>query len=110
VGIVAIPDVPAPRRLGLAWLLMRPLWIASVVGVCAVLVGLTAWVRARLAARARPHPVAPLAQLTAGTVLAAAGGAYVGLRGPGTVPRALVCCALLGAGWLLLRSGDAATT
>jgi hypothetical protein len=110
VGIVAIPDVPAPRRLGLAWLLMRPLWIALVVGVCAVLVGLTAWVRARLAARARPHPVAPLAQLTAGTVLAAAGGAYVGLRGPGTVPRALVCCALLGAGWLLLRGGDAATT
>ena len=80
-----------------------------VVTVCAVLVGLTALVRARLAARSRPHPVAPFAQLAAGTVLAAAGGAYVGLRGPGTVPRALLCCALLGAGWLLLRSDEPAT-
>jgi hypothetical protein len=96
--------------LSLAWLLLRPLWIVVVVGVCAVLVAVTAAVRGWLAARARPHPVAPLARLTAGALLAAAGGAYVGLRGPGTVPRALVCCALLGSGWLLLRSGDAATT
>jgi hypothetical protein len=108
VGIVAIPDVPAPRRLSLAWVLMRPLWIALVVAVCGVLVALTGWVRTWLAKRARPLPVAPLRRLTAGTVAAAAGGAYVGLRGPATVPRALVCCALLGAGWLLLRTGEPA--
>jgi hypothetical protein len=108
VAIVAMPDVPAPRRLSAGWLLTRPLWIALVVGACALLVGLTAWARALLAARARAYRVAPLTRLTVGTVLAAAGGAYVGLRGPGTVPRALVCCALLGAGWFLLRSGEPA--
>jgi hypothetical protein len=113
VGIVAIPGVPAPERLSPAWWLTRPLWYLAVLAVCAVLVAITATVRARLHARAlrrmqshasqNSSPPA-IARLAVGTVVGAVGGAAVGLYGPGTVPRALVCCALLGAGWGLLRS------
>lgn len=105
VGIVAIPAVPAPDRLSLAWWLFRPVWVVAVLGSCAVLVGATAFIRSRLRTRhdeaAAP---APFALLALGTASAAAGGAVIGLYGPSTVPRALICCALLGAGWLLLRT------
>lgn len=106
VGIVAVPGAPAPDRLTASWWLSRPVWIAAVLGTCAVLVGATAAVRARLRARVISPQVspAPLARLTLGTVVAATGGAVVGLYGPSTVLRAIGCCALLGAGWVLLRT------
>lgn len=109
VGIIAIPDVPAPRRLSGSWWLLRPVWVVAVLGTCAVLVGATAAVRARLHTAPRPDRAnaTPIARLALGTVVAAAGGAVIGLYGPATVPRALICCALLGAGWALLRSSEA---
>jgi hypothetical protein len=108
VGVVAIPDVPAPRRLSAAWWLLRPVWIVAVLGCCAVLVGATASIRALLRTRARTAGAAPapVARLALGTVVAAAGGAVIGLYGPATVPRAIVCCALLGAGWVMLRTAE----
>ena len=44
--------------------------------------------------------------LALGAVVAAAGGAVIGLYGPATVPRAIVCCTLLGAGWVMLRTAE----
>ena len=110
VGIVAIPRVPAPHRLSASWWLMRPVWIAAVLGMCAVLVGATAAVRAKLRTRSRSSRAgaapAPVARLAIGAIVAAIGGAVIGLYGPATVPRALICCALLGTGWRLLRGAE----
>ncbi len=108
VGIVAIPGVWAPRRLSAAWWMSRPVWLAAVLAGCAALVAATAWVRARLAAHeTAPRPASTM-QLTFGVLVAAAGGAVVGLYGPANAGRAIVCCALLGSSWLLLRCGDPA--
>jgi hypothetical protein len=108
VGIVAIRGVPAPHRLSASWWLLRPVWIVAVLGMCAVLIGATAAVRAKIRPRAAKAGVkpAPVLRLALGAVIAAVGGAVIGLYGPATVPRALICCTLLGAGWLLLRSAE----
>jgi hypothetical protein len=109
VGIVAIPDVPAPRRLSASWWLFRPVWIVAVLGTCALLVAATAAVRARLQRATRPNHATtapPITRLALGAAVAATGGAVIGLIGPATVPRALICCLLLGAGWALLRGAE----
>ena len=84
-----IRGVPAPHRLSASWWLLRPVWIAAVLGLCAVLVGATAAVRGRSyepATRDRcPRRPAPVARLALGAVIAAVGGAVIGLYGPATV-------------------------
>ena len=110
VGIIAIPGVPAPQRLSTAWWLSRPVWYSAVLGSCAGLVLATGVVQARLQTRRRslPRGADGVVRLVLGTAVAAAGGAGVGLYGLMTVPRALVCCTLLFAGWTLLRAGTTA--
>ncbi len=108
VGIVAIRGVPAPHRLSASWWLLRPVWIVAVLGMCAVLIGATAAMRAKI------RPRAAKAGAATGTGSAPRAwscdrrgrGAVIGLYGPGTVPRALICCTLLGVGWLLLRNAE----
>ena len=104
VAVVAIPGMPAPRRLSAAWWYSRPLWYTAVLATCAALVGLTAFVQGRLGAHTRVSPARPagLSRLTIGVVAAAGGGAVIGLLGPNTVLRAIVCVVLLGGGWMLL--------
>jgi hypothetical protein len=102
VAVVSIPFVPVPRRLSAAWWWSRPLWYVAVLASCAVLVGGTACIRSRLRTRtSAAHP--SVARLALGVVMAAAGGAVVGLYGPTNVPRAVAFTALLVAGWALLR-------
>jgi hypothetical protein len=108
VGLLAIPAMWAPHRLSASWWLFRPVWLTVVLAGCAALVAATGGVRATLAASATSPHHASTTRLTVGVLVAAAGGAVVGLYGPSNAARAVVCCALLGSGWLLLRSGDPA--
>lgn len=103
-GVIAV-GMPSPERLTVSWWLTRPLWFGAVIGVTFGFVVLTGAVRSRLA-RWRPRPLPPSSQqATFGVIVAAAGAALVGLRGPRSIELAIVCSAAFVAGWLLLRSG-----
>lgn len=106
VGVVAL-GVPAPRRLGVAWWLTRPVWWAVVLAVTAALVagsaGLTAWLGRRRAAPGHAR-VGGAWTLVTGGVAATAGAVAVGLEGPRTPVLAAVCTASFVAGWWCLRS------
>lgn len=92
--------VPTPERLTPGWWLTRPLWWGAVLGLTAALVLAT-----RRARALRPAPVGgvPAPRALAGVLLAAVGGAALGLRGPRDVATAAVCSLLLVAAWSLLR-------
>jgi hypothetical protein len=104
-GVIAL-GVPVPERLTAAWWSTRPLWWAAVIVVALGFVAATAAVRGTIRGRSA-RPVEPgQVQAIAGVVLAAAGAALVGLRGPRTVPAAVACSALLLGSWLALRPAD----
>ena len=107
--------VPTPTRLTGWWWATRPLWWTAVLGVTALLVAGVDLARRSLGRRARSHDAVPggsidgeaphavgTAWLWTGVLLATVGGAVVGLRGPRTVPTAIVCViAFVGAWWCL---------
>lgn len=103
-AVVAL-GLPVPARLTAGWWAVRPLWWAAVLAVALGLVAVTAAVREALRRSHPPRPGPGAGRVLAGLVLATAGAAVVGLRGPRTVGAALTCSALLGAGWLALRGG-----
>jgi hypothetical protein len=107
VAVIAA-GLPAPERLTVAWWLTRPAWWLAVMAVTGALVALTELVRTRLPARgAASHR--DWVTVT-GVVVASAAGAYVGLEGPGTAGRAVVCTSLFVGAWLLLPRGVADVT
>lgn len=107
VGLIAL-GVPVPDRLTATWWWTRPIWWFAVLLVCAALILLTARMRALVAPRARPRP-RPVALVAAGVVVVSAAAAYVGLRGPTTTSRALLCTGGFLTGWWLLGTADPAT-
>lgn len=103
-GAVIAAGFPVPERLTPLWWSTRPLWWAAVLAVTAVFVATTAAARHRLAsARQGTGPAPPQGQVLTGVLVAAAGGALVGLRGPRTLALAAGCSVLFVAAWLLLR-------
>ncbi len=103
-GAVAA-GLPVPERLTVGWWLTRPFWWAAVLAVTGLLVVLTARGRAMLE-RGRRHvpPSSGVGPMWIGVVLAAAGAALVGLRGPASVVLAASALAALSAGWRMLRT------
>ena len=105
-GAVAL-GLSVPERMTVGWWLGRPLWWASVLAVTAGLVALSAAGREALVRwRPRPDGTSPggVAAVVVGTVLAAAGAALVGVRGPTSVVLAVSTVTLLTVGWRLLRA------
>jgi hypothetical protein len=103
-GAVLAAGFPTPTRLTALWWLTRPLWFAAVLGVATLFVLATSGVRAQLRRRSRTAGAPPAYQAALGVVLAVAGGALVGLRGPRNVTLACECAALFVGAWLLLRA------
>lgn len=89
--------VPVPERLTVLWWVTRPVWWLAILTITLGFVLLTARLTRRGSSVTPPMPA-----VVAGVVLAAAGGALVGLRGPRTVPLALACSAAFVGAWLLL--------
>jgi len=105
-GLIAV-GMPVPERLTASWWVTRPIWFATVLGVTALLVAATAAARGALAAR-RPRRMAVVpARGICGLVVATAGAAFVGLRGPATVGTALGCAVLFVGADALLRPATA---
>ncbi|HVT75665.1 MAG TPA: acyltransferase family protein [Acidimicrobiales bacterium] len=102
-GAVLAAGFPAPTRLTTLWWLTRPLWYAAVLGLATLFVLATSGVRAQLRRRSRADTAPPQLQAALGVVLAVAGGATVGLRGPRSLPLAAWCAAFFVGSWLLLR-------
>ena len=89
----------APQRFSLGWWLTRPLWFAAVLGVTALLVGLTSKAR-----RGKPPGEGSgSARVWAGLVFTTVGAGIVGLWGPRTVAGAIASVVGFGGGWWLLR-------
>jgi hypothetical protein len=101
-GAVAA-GVPVPDRLTVLWWLTRPVWWIAVLAVTTGFVRLTAGFGSRRSGQDRAPVASPGGQLGVAIVVASAGGAVVGLRGPRTIVLAVVCSALFVAGWHLLR-------
>lgn len=100
---VIAAGLPVPERLTTLWWTTRPLWWAAILGVTSLFVAATAVARRGLASA--PRRIAPPTphQIVTAVLVAAAGGAMVGLRGPRTVGLATACSLLFVAAWLLLR-------
>ena len=103
VGLIAA-GIPAPTRLTTSWWSLRPVWWCAVLVVTAGLIVLVAMIRARL-----PRPsrltARPFAAST-GIVVITFAAALVGLRGPRSLPLALLCSLFFAGGWILLRVGS----
>ena len=99
----------APDRLTTAWWLTRPLWLAVVLGITALLVAVTGRVSERLTGRAVDpgRPPAGSSTVMAGLVLSTCGAAVVGLKGPRTLPAAGAAVIAFAAGWWFLRPRSA---
>jgi len=100
----------APRRFSTGWWLSRPVWFAAVLGITGALVALTAAARARLRRRGGTGTSRrALGRLTVvvGIVCSTIGAGLIGLRGPRTLPAAIVSIVAFVAGWWLLRAADA---
>jgi hypothetical protein len=102
-GALIAAGFPTPERLTTVWWITRPLWFAAVLGVATLFVLATSGVRAQLRRRSRPSAPPPALLAGVGVVLAVAGGAMVGLRGPRNSTLALECAGLFLASWMLLR-------
>ena len=102
-GVVAA-GMPVPERLTVGWWLTRPLWWAAVLAVTGLLVVLTVRGRSLLVRRSSDVPSSRTATMRIGVVVAAAGAATVGLRGPASVVLAVAALAALIAGWRMLRT------
>jgi hypothetical protein len=107
-GAVLAAGFPTPTRLTALWWVTRPLWFAAVLGVATLFVLATSGARSQLRKRSHAGTAPPSYQAALGVVLAVAGGALVGLRGPRTITLATECAALFVMSWLLLRSRRAA--
>lgn len=101
-GVIAL-GLPVPERLTGTWWWSRPIWWVSVITVALGFVAASAAVRTRARGAARSPRRATRRRALAGVVLASAGAALVGLRGPRTVELAVACSALLVSAWLSLR-------
>lgn len=101
VGVVLV------RRDTVLWWLTRPLWWGAVLAVCVGFVAATAAVRQRFAVGDESRGAADagntLGRRFLGVLVGAVGAGFVGLQGPGSPGRAVICTALLGGGWLLAR-------
>jgi hypothetical protein len=121
---VLAAGVPTPTRLTGWWWATRPLWWAAVLGVTALLVAGVDLARRSLRRRSRPTGTddAPTSGAAAspartsgttvlwvGVLLATVGGAAVGLRGPRTVPTAVVCVVAFVGAWWCLGAGSRTT-
>jgi hypothetical protein len=96
----------APDRFSAGWWLTRPLWFAAILGVTALLAGVTALGRRRSRDAIAPRPPSS-ARLAVGLVAATVGAGVVGLLGPRTLPSATLGAAAFLAGWWCLRTPTA---
>ncbi len=97
--------LPVPERLTVGWWLTRPFWWAAVLAVTGLLVVLTARGHAMLERHRRHVPSSSgTGTMRIGVIVAAAGAAMVGLRGPASVALAAAALAALIAGWRMLRA------
>ena len=103
-AVIAV-GLHVPERLTTAWWLTRPLWWAAVLAVASGFVALTAAARARLTRGRTTTAAISARRALTGVAVAAGAAAYVGLRGPGSATRAIICSMLFVAAWLLLRPG-----
>ena len=100
----------APRRFSGGWWLSRPLWFAAVLGLTGAFVAITGAARATLRRRGGAGTARHAAggvTVVAGVVSATIGAGVIGLRGPRTLPTAIVSLVAFVAGWWLLRAADA---
>ena len=107
-GVIAL-GLPVPERLTLAWWATRPLWWAAVIALAIGLVAATAAVRRRFRSEGQQPSEPAVIQAVAGVVLAVAGAALVGVRGPRTALSAAACSALFVGAWLALGGGTSRT-
>jgi fucose 4-O-acetylase-like acetyltransferase len=99
----------APGRFSTGWWLSRPLWFTAVLGLTGALVAITTTLRARLQrGGVTSTPRRPLGRLSviSGVVCSTVGAGVIGLRGPRTLPAAIVSIVAFVAGWWLLRAAD----
>ncbi|HSB84688.1 MAG TPA: acyltransferase [Ilumatobacteraceae bacterium] len=101
---VVAAGFPMPRRLTASWWVTRPLWWATVLGVALAFVIGTDRVRRRIRPSAeRGDGSRSRLRSATGVAILAAAGAAVGLKGPRSLPLAMVWSALFVAAWWLLR-------
>jgi hypothetical protein len=103
---VLAAGVWAPERFSGAWWLTRPLWFAAVLGVTALLVAATSWVRGRLGAQIETGPPSDL-RIVLGVICVTIGAGTIGLLGPRTPLSATVAVAAFVTGWWCLRAPSA---
>jgi hypothetical protein len=118
---VLAAGVPTPTRLTCWWWATRPLWWVAVLGVTALLVAGVDLGRRSIRRRHGPTDERPSSTdgstaiagrhrvvLWLGVGLATIGGAVVGLKGPRTVPTAILCVVAFLGGWWCLGAPDRA--